>query len=130
MKINDFLVILTSFLESNLGPGLEKHLGGMASWLMGGVMAGLSRGVTAKITENSELLKMLGIMDKDGDIDIDGVEEFLKGAFEKSPELRIDPRELLNLKFQNPLLDNLLDGEIVFRPDEGKEFIELLRSQK
>lgn len=130
MTVKDFLVVLTSFLEGNLGPGIENYLGGAAPWILGGVMAGISRGIAAKVNENAELLKMLGIMSEDGNISIDGVEEFLEGAFEKSPELRIDPKKVIGLKFDNPLLNSILDGEIVFRPDEGKEFIELLRSQK
>lgn len=129
MTVKDFLVVLTSFLEGNLGPGLENHLGGAAPWILGGVMAGVSRGVAAKVNENSELLKMLGIMSEDGNINIDGVEEFLEGAFQKSPELRIDPKKVIGLKFDNPLLNNILDGEIVFRPEEGKEFISMLKNR-
>lgn len=129
MKINDFLVVLTSFLESNLGPGLEKHLGGMASWLLGGVMTGLSRGVAQKINENADMLKLMGVMDKDGNISVEGIEEFLSGAFAKSPELRIDPKHLLGLKFDNPLVNNLLDGEIVFREEEAQELITMLKNR-
>lgn len=129
MTVNDFLVVMASFLEGNLGPGLEKHLGGFAPWVMGGVMAGVSRGVAQKINENSDILKMMGIMDQNGNISVDGVEEFLSGAFEKSPELRIDPKQLLGLKFDNPLINNLLDGEIVFRKEEAQELISMLKKR-
>ena len=75
------------------------------------------------------VLKMLGMLNTDGIVFIDGVEEFLEGAFEKSPELRIDPKSILGLKFDNPLVNNLLDGEMVFHPEEAKEFISMLRSR-
>lgn len=129
MTVKDFLVVFASFLEKNLSPGLEDMFGSYSSWIMGGVMAVLSRGVVAKVEENSAMLKMLGIMNADGSISIDGVEEFLQGAFAKSPELRIDPKKLLGLKFDNPLVNNLLDGEMVFRPEEAREFISMLRNR-
>lgn len=129
MTVKDFLVVFASFLEKNLSPGLEEMFGSYSSWIMGGVVAVLSRGVVAKVEENSAMLKKLGIMNADGSISIDGVESFLQGAFEKSPELRIDPKKLLGLKFDNPLLSNLLDGEMVFRPEEAQEFIAMLRNR-
>jgi hypothetical protein len=129
MTVNDFLVVMASFLEGNLGPGLEKHLGGFAPWVMGGVMAGVSRGVAQKINENSDILKMMGVMDKDGNISVEGIEEFLSGAFAKSPELRIDPKQILGLKFDNPLANSLLDGEIVFRKEEAQELITMLKNR-
>ena len=129
MTVKDFLVVFASFLEKNLSPGLEEMFGSYSSWIMGGVVAVLSRGVVAKVEENSAMLKKLGIMNADGSISIDGVDEFLQGAFAKSPELRIDPKKLLGLKFDNPLVSNLLDGEMVFRPEEAREFISMLRNR-
>lgn len=129
MTVKDFLVVMASFLESNLGPGLESHLGSFAPWVMGGVMAGVSRDVAQKINENADILKMMGIMDQTGNISVEGVEEFLSGAFAKSPELRIDPKQLLGLKFDNPLIKGLLDGEIVFRKEEAQELISMLKNR-
>lgn len=129
MTVKEFLVVFTNFLEKNLSPGLNESFGSYSSWIMGGIMAGLSRGVVNKINENADVLKMLGMLNSDGTVSIDGIEEFLEGAFEKSPELRIDPKSILGLKFDNPLVNNILDGEMVFRPEEAKEFISMLRSR-
>lgn len=78
--------------------------------------------------DNSDLLKSLGIMNESNDIDIAALEKFMNGAFAKTPTLRMNPKELLNLKFQNPLLDKFLQGELVFTKEEGEEFIQLLKS--
>ena len=61
-------------------------------------------------------------MNENNDIDLAARENFMNMAFAKTPTLRLNPRELLNLKFQNPLLDKFLHGESVFTKEEQKVY--------
>lgn len=128
MKLENFMTVATSFLEQNLAPGLTAQYGDFAQWIFGGALALLSPAVKQRILNNADLLKSLGIMNESNDIDIAALEKFMNGAFSKTPTLRMNPKELLNLKFQNPLLDKFLQGELVFTKEEGEEFIQLLKS--
>ena len=128
MKLDNFMTVATSFLEQNLTPGLTSQYGDLAQWIFGGALVLLNPALKRKILSNADLLKSLGIMNESNDIDIAALEKFMNGAFAKTPTLRMNPKELLNLKFQNPLLDKFLHGELVFTKEEGEEFIQLLKS--
>lgn len=128
MKLDNFMTVATSFLEQNLTPGLTSQYGDLAQWVFGGALVLLNPALKRKILSNADLLKSLGIMNESNDIDIAALEKFMNGAFAKTPTLRMNPKELLNLKFQNPLLDKFLQGELVFTKEEGEEFIQLLKS--
>ena len=128
MKLDNFMTVATSFLEQNLTPGLTSQYGDFAQWIFGGALVLLNPALKRKILSNADLLKSLGIMNESNDIDIAALEKFMNGAFAKTPTLRMNPKELLNLKFQNPLLDKFLQGELVFTKEEGEEFIQLLKS--
>ena len=128
MKLDNFMTVATSFLEQNLTPGLTSQYGDLAQWIFGGALVLLNPALKRKILSNADLLKSLGIMNESNDIDIAALEKFMNGAFAKTPTLRMNPKELLNLKFQHPLLDKFLHGELVFTKEEGEEFIQLLKS--
>lgn len=128
MKLDNFMTVATSFLEQNLTPGLTSQYGDLAQWVFGGALVLLNPALKRKILSNADLLKSLGIMNESNDIDIAALEKFMNGAFAKTPTLRMNPKELLNMKFQNPLLDKFLQGELVFTKEEGEEFIQLLKS--
>lgn len=128
MKLENFMIVTTSFLEKNLTPGLTAQYGSLAEWFFGGALALLSPMIRQKISSNVDMFKSLGVMNEFGDIDIAAVENFMNGAFSKTPTLRINPKDLLNLKFDNPLVNQFLQGEMVFTKEEADEFISLLKS--
>lgn len=128
MKLEKFMTVATSFLEKNLTPGLTAQYGSLAEWLFGGALALLSPIIRQQILRYADLLKSLGIMNDVGDVDISALENFMNGAFAKTPTLRINPKDLLNFKFDNPLVNQFLQGEMVFTREEANEFINLLKS--
>ena len=128
MKLENFMTVATSFLEQNLTPGLTAQYGDLAQWIFGGALALLSPSVKQQILNNANLLKSLGIMNENNDIDLAALEKFMNGAFAKTPTLRMNPKELLNLKFDNPLVNKFLQGEIVFTKAEADEFINMLKN--
>ena len=74
------------------------------------------------------MFRSIGVMDEANNINIAALECFLNGAFAKTPTLRINPKELLNLKFDNPLINKFIQGNLVFTKEEGEEFIQLLKA--
>ena len=128
MKLENFMTVATSFLEQNLTPGLTAQYGDFAQWIFGGALALLSPSVKRLMLDNSDLLKSLGIMDEANNINIEALANFMNGAFAKTPTLRMNPKELLNLKFDNPLVNKFLQGEIVFTKAEADEFINMLKN--
>jgi hypothetical protein len=127
MKLDNFMTVAVSFLEQNLAPGLTKEYGGFAQWCLGGSLALLSPTIKQRILNNADMLRSLGVMDEENNINISAFESFLNGAFSKTPELRLNPRELLNLRFDNPLVNKLIKGNMVFTKAEADEFISLLK---
>jgi hypothetical protein len=125
MDKQKFLTTTVSFLEHNLLPGLRESLGRYADFILGGVLMAT---VPKKFHEFAPMLKGLGLMNDCEEIDVDALATFLTGGFERTPELIISPRELLGFKFENPLVNQLLPGNIRFTRAEADEFINLLKS--
>lgn len=128
MKLDNFMTVATSFLEQNLTPGLTAQYGDLAEWIFGGALAILSPSIKQRILSNGPLFQKLGIMDEANNINIEALATFMNGAFTKTPTLRMNPKELLNLKFDNPLVNKFLQGEIVFTKAEADEFINMLKN--
>ena len=130
MKLESFMTVAVSFLEQNLAPGLIAEYGNIAQWVLGGALALLSPAIRQRIMQNGDMFRSLGIIDADNNVNINSLECFLNGAFEKTPELRINPKEFLNLKFDNPLVNKFLQGNLVFTKSESTEFISMLKNYK
>ncbi len=122
-----FLTTAVSFLEGNLLPGLRAQYGNMADFVLGGFLALNSH----KIWNRAEpMLQEFGMIDDNGNVKIDVLEKFLQGGFEKVPEISFSPRQIFGFKFDNPLINKFVDGNINFTKEEITEFIQLLKSQK
>lgn len=122
-----FLTTTVSFLEGNLLPGLRAQYGNMADFVLGGFLALNSHNIYNKY---EPILKELGLADDCGNIKVDILEKFVQGGFEKVPEISFSPRQILGLKFDNPLINKFVDGQITFTKEEITEFIQLLKSQQ
>ena len=127
MDKQKFLTTTVSFLENNLLPGLRAEYGNMADFVLGGFLALNSQRM---YNQFEPMLKEFGIADEVGNIKLEILEKFVAGGFEKVPEISFTPRQILGLKFDNPLINKFVDGNIKFTKEEIAEFINLLKSQK
>lgn len=73
-----------------------------------------------------DLLKSLGIIDENSSVNVDNIKIFLDSAFNAQKELVINPKEILGLKYSNPLIDPYLDNDITFRKEDADRFIETI----
>ena len=125
MDRQKFLTTTVSFLEHNLLPGLREKMGGFADFVLGGVLVAT---VPKKFNEYTPMLKGLGLVNDCDEVDVEALSTFLTGGFSRTPELIISPRELLGFKFDNPLINQYLPGNIRFTKAEADEYINLLKS--
>lgn len=125
MDKQKFLTTTVSFLESNLLPGLRDSYGSWVEFALGGLLATSSHKMWDKF---EPMMKDFGFVNEYGEVDIAALEAFINGGFSKVPELRFSPRELLGFKFDNPLINKIIDGNMVFTKAEADEYLNLLKS--
>lgn len=129
MDIKEFMIASTRYIEDNLFPLLAQKLSvspEKMSWFGGGLLALAANRIGTLANDKIDLLKSLGIIDENNSVNVDNVKIFLDSAFNAQKEFVINPKEMLGLKYSNPLTDPYLDNDITFRKEDADRFIETI----
>ena len=127
MNIQNFTVVLASYIEQYIFPNFNSPT---LKWIGGGIIPIAGTIVQTYLVNNAETLKTMGIIQSDGNVNIDLIETFFTGAFAHQPTLTVNPKNLLNTKFEIPFLNNLLDVDLTFNANDAGQLISMLRSQR
>ena len=122
----EFIQKTVSYIEQEMLPLLlpENPLGRFA---VGGVMGMLGNSVDNLLRENSDMLKMLGVMDQSGEISPLALRSFFEGAFKSTPALEINLyRDLISPKFENALLRQWFDTSIKLTKEDADRYLSFL----
>ena len=120
MKIKDFALGLASFCESRVKPTFQKTHNKIMLDAFVSLLRRNAESATAAIVSSSA---WFGLVDDEGNINLDLVEGVGNDVFEKNPIVEIPlPRP--------PILDRLLEPCVLkFQREDFAEFIRILRGQ-
>ncbi|MCM1512593.1 MAG: hypothetical protein NC112_05740 [Oxalobacter formigenes] len=103
---------LADFMDQRVLSGMKEN-SALMKWALGGVSSVALSRVDKILEKYTPILKPLGVMDEEGNLNIDTAAAFLESAFEKQPELEI----------QIPVIG----GSITFDREDGEALISLLK---
>ena len=122
----DFIQKTVSYIEQEMLPLLmpDNPFGRFA---VGGLMGTLGSSVDNLLIRNTDLLKMLGVMEPSGEISPLGLRSFLEGAFKATPTLEINLyKDLISPKFENELLRSWFDTTIRLTKEDADRYLSFL----
>lgn len=126
MKQMEFIQVAVGYIEQEVLPLLlpESPLG---RFVVGGLMGTMGGNINNLIMQNADLLKTLGIMDSNENISVDGLKNFLDGAFKASPALEMNfYKDIIAPKFDNPLLKSWFDTTLKLTKEDADRFLSML----
>lgn len=86
MNISESPAAVTAFFEKHIIPQIPSSWG---QWCAAFALGGCSSMILNEIEKNKPMMKSLGLIDDNGTVDIDKLETFGNGAFDKVPEIKI-----------------------------------------
>ena len=108
MKLNDIEMGLLSFAETHIAPKLESDLDRLLFYAGGAAkMAQLE----AQINKNADSLIDMGLMEADGEFNLDAIEKYGEIAFAKVPKVSFWKVKGFNQKDFKNLINYLRHGE-------------------
>ena len=121
-----FLITVVDFIERAILPKVSSE--GMR-WSIGAALPFLPSLLNMKLNEYAEILSVLGVMDSDGNINLDAVKESLDKAFKAQATLKVNIGSLLPKNVPELLREKLSGLNVTFTQQDAKDFLLMLRER-
>ena len=116
MHRKDLFEAAAKFAEEELLPKVKSDF---KRWALGGALPSLPNLLDRAAVEYMPMLHALGIMDAEGEVDRDGLQRFLDGAFKSQPSLELHLSDLIGGdSLAMPLVKGMLDLSFAFTADD------------
>ena len=122
MNRQDFYIELVDYAETDI---LSKIQPGGLKWTLGAMLAAMPRLMDIYVTSNECLLKALGLLTADNDVDVEGIKTALVGAFRVQPSLTIKLDEVIQALIPQcmPAILDLLKVRVDFTKTDADKFL-------
>lgn len=97
----------------------------LTAGILNGILKASRKKVATKVSDNS-MLKAVGLVQDDGNIDMESLKDFFDGAFEGKENLSVSLADLLKTATGISSDNELLQDKIKFTRADGDRLLELL----
>ena len=124
MKRFDFYVHVVQYIEQEILPKVKE---GARYWL-GGMLFALPNVLEALVQRYADFLRVIGVLDPNGNVDVVAVKSFLQGAFKSQPVYPVRLRDMIEKAFPGcaQIILDYFDVTVNFTVDDAGKFIEML----